>query len=53
MQIYSSLVFRGLGLVAEIKRELAEGLGSSRSARLPDLVGMDAASMTAEPWPRN
>lgn len=52
VQVYSSLVFRGLGLVAEIKSELAKALGSSRSASLPDLVGMDAASMTAEPWPR-
>jgi dihydroorotate dehydrogenase len=52
VQVYSSLVFRGLGLVAEIKRELVQALGSSRNAGLPDLVGMDAASMTAEPWPR-
>ena len=43
---------RGLGLVAEIKRELVQALGSSRNAGLPDLVGMDAAGMTAEPWPR-
>jgi dihydroorotate dehydrogenase len=52
VQVYSSLVFRGLGLVAEIKRELVQALGSSRNAGLPDLVGMDAAGMTAEPWPR-
>jgi dihydroorotate dehydrogenase len=52
VQVYSSLVFRGLGLVAEIKRELAKALAGSRPTLLPDLVGMDAASMTAEPWPR-
>jgi dihydroorotate dehydrogenase len=50
VQLYSSLVFRGLSLVAEIKAELAKALAGP--AGLPDLVGMDAAAMTAEPWPR-
>ncbi|HEY6254303.1 MAG TPA: quinone-dependent dihydroorotate dehydrogenase [Xanthobacteraceae bacterium] len=52
VQLYSSLVFRGLSLVGEIKAELAQALAGSRAASLPDLVGMDAAAMTAEPWPR-
>ena len=51
VQLYSSLVFRGLGLVGEIKAELAEALTGGRRASLPDLVGVDAARMTAESWP--
>ena len=51
VQLYSSLVFRGLGLVAEIKAELVNALARGRHAGLPDLVGLDAAAMTAEPWP--
>jgi dihydroorotate dehydrogenase len=51
VQLYSSLVFRGLALVGEIKAELAEALVGSRRASLPDLVGADAATMTAESWP--
>ena len=49
VQLYSSLVFRGLGLVGEIKAELVNAL--TRGAGIPDLVGLDAAAMTAERWP--
>jgi dihydroorotate dehydrogenase len=49
VQLYSSLVFRGLGLVGEIKAELVKAL--TRGAGIPDLVGVDAAAMTAERWP--
>jgi hypothetical protein len=38
--------------VGEIKAELTKALSGGRPASLPDLVGMDAAAMTAEPWPR-
>jgi dihydroorotate dehydrogenase len=51
VQLYSSLVFRGLGLVAEIKRHLVEALAIGQHAGLAELVGADAATMTAEPWP--
>jgi dihydroorotate dehydrogenase len=51
IQLYSGLVYRGLGLVGEIKRALIGGLESGRLSNLGDLVGMDAAAMTAEPWP--
>ena len=50
VQVYSSLVFRGLSLVGEIKAELAKALAGPQA--LPDLVGMDAAAVTAQPWPR-
>jgi dihydroorotate dehydrogenase len=49
VQLYSSLVFRGLGLVGEIKAELVKAV--TRGAGISDLVGVDAAAMTAERWP--
>ena len=52
VQLYSSLVFRGLGMVGEIKSELVKALAAGRHAGLPELVGVDAATMTAESWPR-
>jgi dihydroorotate dehydrogenase len=51
LQIYSALVFRGLGLVNEIKTGLLDALGRGGAKTLADLVGFDAAAMTAEPWP--
>jgi dihydroorotate dehydrogenase len=51
MQIYSSLVFRGLGLVGEIKTHLADALRRGQFASIDELVGVDAAALTAEPWP--
>jgi len=52
IQIYSGLVFRGLGLVAEIKAALLDALERDRQNSLADHVGADAAAVTAEPWPR-
>ena len=51
VQLYSSLVFRGLGLVGEIKTELLSALKRGSHRSLTDLVGLDAAAMTAESWP--
>jgi dihydroorotate dehydrogenase len=51
VQLYSSLVFRGLGLVGEIKTELAVALRRGSHKNLDELVGADATAMTAEPWP--
>ena len=51
VQLYSGLVFRGLGLIAEIKAALMKALHPERGEKLADLVGVDAAAMTAEPWP--
>jgi dihydroorotate dehydrogenase len=50
LQIYSGLVFRGLGLIASIKADLLAALMQSRAHSLADLVGADAATVTAEPW---
>jgi dihydroorotate dehydrogenase len=51
VQLYSSLVFRGLSLVTGIKAELSAALRRGGHANLDPLVGVDAAKITAEPWP--
>ena len=51
IQLYSALVFHGLRLVATIKSELSDTLRRHGSARLDELVGADAAAITAEKWP--
>jgi dihydroorotate dehydrogenase len=51
IQLYTSLVFRGLGLVSEIKRDLLAALNRGHRDSLLAMVGSDAADMTAEAWP--
>jgi dihydroorotate dehydrogenase len=50
VQLYSGLVFRGLGVVAEIKAGLLRAI--SGKTALDDIVGDDAAAITAQPWPQ-
>src|SRR5277367_2921361 len=52
LQLYSALVFRGLGLVTEIKAALVAALDRERLDSLADYVGADAAAVTAELWPQ-
>jgi dihydroorotate dehydrogenase len=51
IQLYSALVFHGLRLVAAIKSDLSSELRRGAHAGLDELVGTDAAAMTAEKWP--
>jgi dihydroorotate dehydrogenase len=51
VQVYSGLVFRGLGLIAEIKNTLLEALETEGHDSLQDFIGVDAAAVTAEEWP--
>jgi dihydroorotate dehydrogenase len=51
VQLYSGLIFRGLGLLAEIKNALLRALEHENADRLSELVGTDAAAVTAEKWP--
>jgi dihydroorotate dehydrogenase len=51
IQLYSALVFRGLGLIAEIKAALLATLEHERLDGFAELVGAEAAAITAEPWP--
>jgi dihydroorotate dehydrogenase len=51
IQLYSALIFRGLRLIASIKSDLSNALRRGDHAGIDELVGADAAAMTAEPWP--
>jgi dihydroorotate dehydrogenase len=51
IQLYSALVFHGLRLIASIKSDLSNELRRGGHAGLDELVGTDAAAMTAEAWP--
>jgi dihydroorotate dehydrogenase len=51
IQLYSGLVFRGVGLVTAIKADLLDFMRIGRLDTLADAVGREAAAVTAEPWP--
>lgn len=51
VQLYSALVFHGLALLGEIKRGLIAELDEQGCSALGDLTGIDAADITAQPWP--
>jgi dihydroorotate dehydrogenase len=51
IQLYSSLIYKGLGLVDEIKRDLTSTLLRTGRDSLSEIVGADAATLTAEDWP--
>jgi dihydroorotate dehydrogenase len=51
IQLYSSLIYKGLGLVDDIKRDLASTLLRTGRDSLDEIVGADAATITAEDWP--
>jgi len=51
VQLYSGLVYRGIGVVAEIKADLAAALKRGHRDSLASMIGSDAADMTAESWP--
>ena len=51
IQLYSSLVYKGLGLVEDIKNDLASTLLRTGRDSLSEIVGADAAAITAEDWP--
>ncbi len=51
VQLYSSLVYRGLGLIEGIKDDLLSTLRRTGRDSLSEIVGADAAMITAEDWP--
>jgi dihydroorotate dehydrogenase len=51
IQLYSSLIYKGLSLVEDIKRDLASTLLRTGRDSLSEIVGADAATITAEDWP--
>lgn len=51
LQLYTGLVYRGVGLVSEIKSDLVAAVKRGNRGSLAALVGIDAAEITAESWP--
>lgn len=51
IQVYSSLVYKGLGLGEAIKTDLLSTLRRTGRDSLSEIVGADAAMITAEEWP--
>ena len=51
IQVYSALVYKGLGLVEDIKNDLASTLLRTGRDSLSEIVGADAPAITAEDWP--
>jgi len=51
IQLYTSLVYKGLGLVESIKADLVSTLLRTGRDSLSEIVGADAATITAEDWP--
>ncbi len=50
-QLYSGLVYRGIGMVAQIKAELLAATKKGNRPTLAAMVGSAAADITAESWP--
>jgi dihydroorotate dehydrogenase len=51
IQLYSPLIYKGLGLVDAIKSDLSSTLLRTGRDSLSEIVGADAATITAEDWP--
>ena len=51
VQLYSGLIFQGLALLSDIKRGFLSALDENGCETLADLVGLDAADITAQDWP--
>ncbi len=51
IQLYSALVYKGLGLLNDIKADLAAAARRGQRGSLTAMVGADAPAMTAESWP--
>jgi dihydroorotate dehydrogenase len=51
VQLYTGLIYRGLGVVGEIKSDLVAALKRGHRDSLASMVGSDAAAITAESWP--
>jgi dihydroorotate dehydrogenase len=51
IQMYTGLVYRGIGLVGEIKHDLEDAIRRGHRNSLASMIGSDAAAITAESWP--
>jgi dihydroorotate dehydrogenase len=51
LQLYSGMIYSGLGVVNEIKADLTAALRRGYRNSLGSMTGNDAATITAESWP--
>ena len=51
LQLYTGMVYRGIGVVSEIKADLAAAIKRGYRNSLASMIGNDAATITAESWP--
>jgi dihydroorotate dehydrogenase len=51
VQLYTGLVYRGIGLVAEMKAGISAAIKRGNRDSLAAMVGADAAEITADSWP--
>ena len=51
IQLYGALIFHGLRLLPAIKSDLSNTLRRDGRAGIGEIVGVDAAAITAEKWP--
>lgn len=51
LQLYTGLIYHGIGLVAEIKSGIAAAIKRGNRDSLAAMVGVDAAEITADSWP--
>ncbi len=51
LQLYTGLIYQGIGLVSQIKADLLAALKRGHRSSLAAMVGSDVADITAESWP--
>jgi dihydroorotate dehydrogenase len=51
LQLYTGLIYHGIGLVSQIKSDLLAALKRGHRSSLATMVGSDVADITAESWP--
>ncbi|MBS0248171.1 MAG: quinone-dependent dihydroorotate dehydrogenase [Proteobacteria bacterium] len=51
VQLYTGLVYQGIGLVAQMKADIAAAIKRGNRDSLAAMVGVDAADITADTWP--
>jgi dihydroorotate dehydrogenase len=51
LQLYTGLIYHGIGLVSQIKADLLTALRRGHRSSLAAMVGSDVVDITAESWP--
>jgi dihydroorotate dehydrogenase len=51
VQLYTGLIYQGIGLVAQMKADIAAAIKRGNRESLAAMVGVDAADITADSWP--